>query len=78
VRRACRSKSQARTAFAQNNLPYAQGSTFISNVALLLMGKYAPLEKPPTLGLITKGKACVLANFKALIGLIKVLPNVYP
>jgi hypothetical protein len=29
------------------------------------------------LGLITKGKACVLANFKALIGLIKVLPCAY-
>ncbi|CAB5496290.1 cyanophycin synthetase [Bathymodiolus thermophilus thioautotrophic gill symbiont] len=69
VRRACRSKSQARTAFAQNNLPYAQGSTFVNPIsALKFAKKHAfPLVVKPNVGGFSRGAYFPINNNTALL-----------
>lgn len=57
VRRACRSKTQARTAFEENNLPYAQGVSFFSPLKAFKFAKKQgfPLAVKPNVGGFSRG-----------------------
>ncbi len=80
VRRACRSKAQARLAFAQNNLPYAKGITFVNPlVAFRFYQKYGfPLVVKPNVGGFSRGAYFPIQNiwqlFTASIGVKKFWP----
>lgn len=77
VRRACRSKAQARLAFEKNALPYAKGSTFTSPfTAFAFAKKYGfPLVVKPNVGGFSRGAYFPINNkkqlFKASIGVKK-------
>ncbi|SMN13599.1 Glutamate--cysteine ligase [Bathymodiolus heckerae thiotrophic gill symbiont] len=57
VRRACRSKAQARQSFEKNNLPYAKGTAFISPVSAFKFAKKNgfPLAIKPNVGGFSRG-----------------------
>ncbi|MDC9715580.1 MAG: cyanophycin synthetase [Gammaproteobacteria bacterium] len=74
VRRACRSKAQARIVFAQNNLPYAQGTTFLTPIGAFKFAKIHgfPLVVKPNVGGFSRGAYFPIENkwqlLKASIG----------
>jgi D-alanine-D-alanine ligase-like ATP-grasp enzyme len=69
VRRACRSKSQARDFFQQNNLPYAKGRTFINPItAVKFSQKYGfPLVIKPNVGGFSRGAYFPIENKAQLL-----------
>ncbi|MBE8189684.1 MAG: cyanophycin synthetase [Candidatus Thioglobus sp.] len=80
VRRACRSKAQARQAFADNNLPYAQGCKFFNPVKAFDFAKKQgfPLVIKPNVGGFSRGAYFPIETknqlFKAIIGAKKFWP----
>ncbi|SHN89909.1 Glutamate--cysteine ligase [Bathymodiolus heckerae thiotrophic gill symbiont] len=81
VRRACRSKAQARDAFEKNILPYAKGKTFIGLYsAFKFSDKYGfPLVIKPNVGGFSRGAYFPIENkvqlLKAGIGVKKWWPT---
>lgn len=81
VRRACRSKAQARAAFEENSLPYAKGRTFINPIsAFNFSQQYGfPLVIKPNVGGFSRGAYFPIENktqlLKASIGVKKWWPN---
>lgn len=69
VRRACRSKDQARQAFKKNKLPYAQGRTFISPIsAFKFAQQYGfPLVVKPNVGGFSRGAYFPIKNKTQLL-----------
>ncbi len=57
IRRACRSKAQARMAFKENNFPYAQGEIFINPISAFKFAKKNgfPLVVKPNVGGFSRG-----------------------
>ncbi|RUA05336.1 MAG: cyanophycin synthetase [Gammaproteobacteria bacterium] len=81
VRRACRSKAQARLAFAENTLPYAQGRTFINPYSAFKFSQQHgfPLVIKPNVGGFSRGAYFPIENktqlLAASIGVKKWWPN---
>ena len=81
VRRACRSKAQARLAFEQNALPYAKGRTFINPYSAFKFYKKHgfPLVIKPNVGGFSRGAYFPIENkaqlLRASIGVKKWWPN---
>jgi len=77
VRRACRSKAQARQSFEENNLPYAKGCSFISPITAFKFAKKNgfPLVVKPNVGGFSRGAYFPIQNkvqlLKATIGVKK-------
>ncbi len=69
VRRACRSKAQAREAFEVNNLPYAQGRTFLSPTTAFAFAKTHgfPLVIKPNVGGFSRGAYFPIENKSQLL-----------
>ncbi len=69
VRRACRSKAQARIAFEKNNLPYAQGRTFINPVDAFKFAKKNkfPLVIKPNVGGFSRGAYFPINSYTELL-----------
>lgn len=69
VRRACRSKAQARLAFAENALPYAKGRTFINPYsAFKFFKQYGfPLVIKPNVGGFSRGAYFPIKSRKQLL-----------
>ncbi|WXT99779.1 MAG: Cyanophycin synthetase [Catillopecten margaritatus gill symbiont] len=81
VRRACRSKAQARLAFEKNALPYAKGRTFINPYSAFKFCQQQgfPLVVKPNVGGFSRGAYFPIQNktqlLKATIGVKKWWPN---
>ncbi|CAC9438917.1 Glutamate--cysteine ligase (EC [uncultured Gammaproteobacteria bacterium] len=81
VRRACRSKAQARLAFEENALPYAKGRTFVNPYsAFKFYEQYGfPLVIKPNVGGFSRGAYFPIENkaqlLRASIGVKKWWPN---
>ena len=81
VRRACRSKHQARLAFEENALPYAKGRTFINPYSAFQFYQQHgfPLVIKPNVGGFSRGAYFPIENktqlAKASIGVKKWWPN---
>lgn len=81
VRRACRSKEQARLAFEENALPYAKGKTFINPYSAFKFYKQYgfPLVIKPNVGGFSRGAYFPINNktqlLNASIGVKKWWPN---
>ncbi len=81
VRRACRSKAQARLAFKENAIPYAKGRTFINPYSAFKFSQEQgfPLVIKPNVGGFSRGAYFPIQNnmqlLKASIGVKKWWPN---
>ncbi|MDC9727241.1 MAG: cyanophycin synthetase [Candidatus Thioglobus sp.] len=81
VRRACRSKAQARLAFEENTLPYAKGKTFINPYSAFKFYKQYgfPLVVKPNVGGFSRGAYFPIENkaqlLRASIAVKKWWPN---
>ncbi|SMM99942.1 Glutamate--cysteine ligase [uncultured Candidatus Thioglobus sp.] len=69
VRRACRSKAQARAAFKENSLPYAKGGTFVNPFSTFTFAKkYGfPLVVKPNVGGFSRGAYFPIENKAQLL-----------
>ncbi len=69
VRRACRSKAQARLAFKANQLPHAKGETFLNPIAAFAFVKKHgfPVVVKPNVGGFSRGAYFPISNNKQLL-----------
>ena len=69
VRRACRSKAQARSAFASNKLPHAKGRAFINplNAVKFAQKHHFPLVVKPNVGGFSRGAHFPIENNAQLL-----------
>ena len=69
IRKSCRSKLQARTAFATHNIPHAKGDTFLSPFKAVRFARTHgfPLVVKPNVSGFSRGSHFPLTNYKELL-----------
>ncbi|WP_062261338.1 cyanophycin synthetase [Endozoicomonas arenosclerae] len=68
VRKSCRSKAQARTAFSENDIPHAQGEIFINPMNAIRFARQHgfPLVVKPNVGGFSRGSYFPIRNYREL------------